>query len=159
MASIRRLIWWSRGGHSSKGVRFRHSKWESQHLPSGVVTVDSAPIQPIEFTVDSGTTNVRGTVLDRQQQPVMGARAVLVPAPPARYNIRLYRYGTSAPNGAFQFSSIAPGEYKVFAWDAALGQCEYDTEFLARIEAFGQRVTVKPDTPVTGVPVQMIPRQ
>jgi len=127
--------------------------------PAGVVTVDSGPTEPLEFTLSSGTTNVRGTALDEQQQSVTGARVVLVPEPPARHNIRLYRYGTSPQNGAFQFLSVAPGEYKVFAWDAALGQREYATEFLARIETFGQRLTVKPDTPVTGVRVQMIPRQ
>ena len=42
---------------------------------------------------------------------------VLVPSEPRRERSDLYKIGTSNESGTVHFSSVAPGDYKVFAWD------------------------------------------
>jgi hypothetical protein len=127
--------------------------------PAKLLLVGSGPVEPLEFKIDRGTTSIRGTVVDRQLQPAASLRAVLVPEPPARQDARRYRYiESTGPGGPFVFSGVEPGEYRIFAWEQSVGAREQDTAFIAGIEAFGQRVTVLPNTPLTGVRVQQIPR-
>ena len=66
---------------------------------------------------DGGTLD--GSGLDDRKQPVAGAVVVLMPNDPALrpHRIDLFKSTTCDAAGRFHFDGIAPGDYKVFAWD------------------------------------------
>ena len=56
------------------------------------------------------------------------------------------RYGRvlGDPSGKFTIRGIAPGEYKIFAWDGIPGTvAEQNAEFLAPIESKGVAVIIR----------------
>jgi len=49
--------------------------------------------------------------------PAQGATVVLVPAAEKRDQTQLFKTATTDQNGGFSFKAIAPGSYKLFAWE------------------------------------------
>jgi hypothetical protein len=48
--------------------------------------------------------------------------------------------------GRFSFEGIAPGEYKVFAFEQLQDSAEQNASFIARYETLGQSVTVRSES-------------
>ena len=72
-----------------------------------------------------------------------GSTIVLVPSSDKREVQQLYKVATTDQNGKYSFKSIAPGEYKLFAWDDVESGAWQDAEFLARFENKGKTIAVK----------------
>ncbi|HYR92402.1 MAG TPA: carboxypeptidase regulatory-like domain-containing protein [Terriglobia bacterium] len=100
----------------------------------------SAP-ETLEVVVRASVSRIAGTVTDEKSQPVRGVQTVLVPD---QYRDRpdLFRNVTTDQNGRFQMDGVAPGDYKVFAWDAMEQFSYYDTDFVRRYEQQGHPVKV-----------------
>src|SRR5207237_5838544 len=76
--------------------------------PSGAGTLD--------IVVSTRVSRIGGTITDERSQPVPGVQALLVPD---QYRDRpdLFRNVTTDSNGRFLMEGVAPGDYKVFAWE------------------------------------------
>jgi hypothetical protein len=99
-------------------------------------TVDVRPYTPpIEITVSTGTGKIHGVAEGR-------AHVVLVPQLSRRKNVMFYDRVVTDAKGEFRFEGIAPGEYKVFAFEELPDTAEQNPEFIARYETLGQSVTV-----------------
>src|SRR5262249_46039772 len=72
---------------------------------------------PIRVVFKSGAARVEGTVQDARGKATPNATAVLVPPPDRRDNRGLFRTVTSDSSGRFTIRNVAPGEYKLFAWE------------------------------------------
>jgi hypothetical protein len=109
---------------------------------------------PIQVILNSGTGSIAGSTRDSADRPLAGATVVLVPAAAKRQNRMLYRTTTSDRAGRFTIDGIAPGEYKVFAWESIPAGAYYNAAFLAKHEEDGRSVSVTPSslTNVTIVP-------
>jgi hypothetical protein len=57
--------------------------------------------------------------------------------------------------GRFKFQGIAPGEYKVFAFEQLLDTAEQNPAFIARYETLGQTITVSSNS-ATEVRVRLL---
>jgi len=103
------------------------------------------------FTLSRGTTASRlevllspsggeseGVVLDDRQRPFSGATVVLVPEPRRRSQLYLYKTTTTDQYGRFRLRGIAPGEYKIFAWEDIESGAYQDPEFIRPFESRGQ---------------------
>jgi hypothetical protein len=86
---------------------------------------------------------LEGAVLDKDDKPAAGAKIVLIPE--ARFRSRNDRYFESDTDqqGHFEIQGIAPGEYKVFAWDDIEPGIWRDPDFVESVESKGEAVTVK----------------
>jgi hypothetical protein len=89
-----------------------------------------------------------------QSQPAPVTRVVLVPG--ARQRTELYKVTSTDENGLFSFSGIAPGDYKVFSWDALEEYAWFDPELLGQSETRGRSVHVTESSTET-VDVTVIP--
>jgi hypothetical protein len=69
-------------------------------------------------------------------QPLAGAQVALIPDKP-RYRTELFKTTMTTPDGRFTFAGIAPGDYKLFAWDGLERMAFFDPEILAQFEERG----------------------
>jgi hypothetical protein len=108
-------------------------------------SVDVRPsMLPLEITLSSGTGIVRGVVDAAAGETPSYAHVVLIPQASRRANALFYDRTTIDDRGRFVFQGVAPGEYKVFAFERLADTAERNPAFLARYETLGSSVTVNP---------------
>jgi hypothetical protein len=97
---------------------------------------------PLQVSLRSGAGTVEGVVRDGSARPVPNATAVVIPPEARRENRVLYRTATSDAAGKFSVKGIAPGSYKIFAFEGLSGGEFYNARFLQKYEFRGKSVTV-----------------
>ncbi|HEX4999564.1 MAG TPA: carboxypeptidase-like regulatory domain-containing protein [Terriglobia bacterium] len=91
----------------------------------------------------SGAAAISGAVIDDAGKTVVGAGVALVPLLSNRQNLARFHDTIADVDGKFSISSVAPGEYKLFAWPSALfSRAAYNAAFLSRFEEQGVPVTI-----------------
>jgi len=95
----------------------------------------------LDIVISPGTSQVDGTAANSKGQPVAGARVVLIPER-NRDRTELYRPATADPAGHFNISGIAPGDYKLAAWEAIEPYAFFDPELIKQADDNGTRVRV-----------------
>ena len=95
----------------------------------------------LEVVLSSNGGQVEGVVLNGEDQPATGAAVVLVPE--RRSQWRLYKEDTTDQYGRFHIKGIAPGEYKLFAWEEVETGAYEDPEFLKGFEGLGESVAIR----------------
>jgi protocatechuate 3,4-dioxygenase beta subunit len=97
---------------------------------------------PLEVMLNCAGGTIEGIVLNDHQQPATGARVVLVPDAERRSQTQLFK--TTAPDqyGRFTIKGVAPGDYRLFAWEEIEPGAYEDPDFLKRYEDDGKRVAV-----------------
>jgi len=103
------------------------------------------PSDPLEVFLSADGGRLEGEVLDERKKPVRGARVALVPEPSKRDLSFLYKNITTDQSGRFSIVGIAPGEYKLFAWDTVEEDAWEDPEFLNPLEELGKPVRASPN--------------
>ena len=114
-----------------------------QEAPNGeIAVVDGAP-PALTLVLSATGGQLSGRVTGDKKQPTQGATVVLVPATEKREQQQLFKTATTDQNGGFSFKAIAPGSYKLFAWDNVDPGAWGDPEFLAPFESKGKSVSFK----------------
>jgi hypothetical protein len=84
-----------------------------------------------------------------------GGTVALVPAT-RRQNEALYYVGRTSSTGAFAIRGIAPGDYKMFAWDVMPPGAYTNAAFLEKYEERGTSITIaagaKATSKLTAIP-------
>ena len=78
--------------------------------------------------------------------------------PAARNRIDLYKTASTDQYGRFTFSNVAPGDYRVFAWEDIPPGVYMDVAYVARFEDRGIAAHVKQGAGVS-VQVRVIPAE
>jgi hypothetical protein len=93
----------------------------------------------ISFGLQGGT--ITGVVHDSSGQSRFGVQVVAVPdhddAPASQS-----RFATSAPDGSFTLRGLAPGGYKLFAWEVVEPNAYLDPAFVKNYDPFAVHLTV-----------------
>jgi protocatechuate 3,4-dioxygenase beta subunit len=97
----------------------------------------------VEVTLGVGVGQIGGVVQDAKQQPAAGSMVTLLPDPMKEERNDLYRVTSADQNGQFTLQGIAPGEYKLFAWEDVDPGSYIDPEFLKPHERSARKVTIK----------------
>jgi hypothetical protein len=109
---------------------------------SGIV-VGKVPPGPIEVKLNPSGRIVGGIVVDANEKPVPHAVVVLVPPIERRQNSALYFSAASDGAGQFWMTGVAPGKYKIFAWEKVLPTAWQNADFISKFEKQGRDVEVK----------------
>lgn len=104
--------------------------------------VGAEPPGPLRVILKSGAAAVEGIVKDAQGKALANATVVVIPPPDRRQNRALYRTATTDSTGTFAVRSLAPGNYKVFAWQTVANGAYYNPRFLEKYEDRGQPVNL-----------------
>ena len=65
-------------------------------------------------------------------------------APDRRSRADLFKSTTSDQNGHYEFTAIAPGDYKLFAWEEVEPEAWEDSDFLKDYEKLREKVVLDP---------------
>jgi len=98
---------------------------------------------PVEIRIRAGAGTIQGRVEGPGGVIASQADVVLVPQILFRENILFYDRTITSETGQFKFEGIAPGEYKVFAFEQLPDTAEQNPRFIARYETLGQTATVQ----------------
>ena len=99
----------------------------------------------LQLVLSSSGGQIEGRALDDNGQPVEHAAVVLIPDA-GRKRVDLYKREFTGKDGSFKIVGIAPGEYKLFAWEN-LDEHEYfDPEFMKPFEDKAATFRVMPSS-------------
>ena len=96
----------------------------------------------LDILLGTDGASVEGTVAD-EDGPYFDARIVLVPAARDRDIPRLFRSVTADESGYFHMSAVAPGAYRLLAFEHLEPYGYFDPVLRARIESEGTRVEIR----------------
>jgi len=86
---------------------------------------------------------ITGTVTQDDGKPAAGASVVAVPAERFRHRHDFHHDATTDQNGRFELHGMAPGSYRLYAWDSPEAkEAVFDPEFLKRYSARGADIAV-----------------
>jgi sarcosine oxidase gamma subunit len=110
-----------------------------------------------EVIVDSPGATINGKVAASNAKLAAGAVVALVPDERRQENPLLYKRTNASEAGVFSMRGVAPGRYKLFAWEDIPAGAEFNAEFRDVFHGEGTEITVAPgDT--TGVQLRLISR-
>jgi hypothetical protein len=99
--------------------------------------LENAPEAQLDVTLNLDGGSLEGVAVNEKSEPLSNATIVLVPDIPSRNATYLYKSATSDGAGSFEMRGIAPGRYKVFAWESVPKDIWHDPEFIREVEAYG----------------------
>jgi hypothetical protein len=114
-----------------------------QEAKDGEFTVAAGSAPAISVVVSTAGGQVTGRVKGEKDTPTQGAMVVLVPETTKRQRQDLYKSASSDQYGSFTLSAIAPGDYKLFAWDNVESGQWMDPDFLQVHENKGKSITIR----------------
>jgi Carboxypeptidase regulatory-like domain len=113
-----------------------------QEAKDGEITIPASTAPPLSVVVSTAGGQVTGTLKAEADASTQGATIVLVPSG-NRNRSDLYKMATPDQYGKFTLASIAPGEYKLFAWDNVETGQWMDPDFLQVHENKGKSITIR----------------
>jgi beta-lactamase regulating signal transducer with metallopeptidase domain/protocatechuate 3,4-dioxygenase beta subunit len=97
---------------------------------------------PMEIVVSREAPVMEGSVVDADGNPVPGT-VTLVADPQRPGHTMLYPTAKADQKGKFRFQSVAPGSYRVFAWESIPDGAHAVPDFIDSFMGAGERVQLK----------------
>jgi len=123
----------------------REIRYNGAAVTDNVFSPNSGSLdQSLEIVIDDKPSWITGTVTQSDQR-VAGALAVLVTWPPFPQNVFLsVQKATADEKGAFHFTGLGPGEYRLLAVAPESAQKLDEPRVLERLLGSAERVTLTP---------------
>jgi hypothetical protein len=86
---------------------------------------------------------VEGSVTNAKDEPAVGVKVTVIPDASHRGTESLYKITDTDQNGHFVIKSIAPGEYKIYAWEELEDGAEQDPDFMKAHDSDGEKVSIQ----------------
>ncbi len=87
---------------------------------------------------------VSGVVSSEDGTPAVSATVVLVPESAKRRELlHFYRTATTDFSGVYKLPGVAPGKYKLFAWEGSPGFAWMDPDILKPVESKGKAIEIQ----------------
>jgi len=111
----------------------------------------------LQIVVSDNAGQLDGVVLDFKRQPFSNATIALLPEFNQRAGrLDLFKNSTSNEDGKFHFEGVAPGTYKIFAWEDIPPDDWYDPEVVQPYESQGTSVQIE-EVKTKTIEVRVIP--
>src|SRR5262249_33063469 len=102
-------------GSSAMNLYVKEIRFGSADVLTNGMVVTGSTSDKLDVVFGKNGGKVNGTVRADSQQLISNAQVVLIPDQRDRHD--LYKFVITDANGQFSFPSVAPGSYKVFAWE------------------------------------------
>jgi hypothetical protein len=100
----------------------------------------------IEVLIGTDASTLSGRAFDQRSDPAVNVKVVLIPDAPLRRRWDLYKSTTTDQTGSFTLRTVAPGDYKLFAWESVDDNLWTVPEFLREDEGRGKPVHIGPSS-------------
>jgi protocatechuate 3,4-dioxygenase beta subunit len=121
---------------------FKAARFGTKEVLDSGFELNSEPTDTLEVIVSPNAAAITVTVVDENQKPVQGATAVIVSDLARRKRQDLNKSAVSNAAGQVTFDNLAPGEYKVFAWEEIAANAWQNPDILRTYDSRGQSVRV-----------------
>jgi hypothetical protein len=128
---------------ASKDCYIKQITYGQTFVKDDLIGVSKGANPLLEITISSRGARVQGTVTNNDGLPAAGVWVVAVPDEPRRASFRLFKSQTTDQYGRFDVHGLAPGNYKVFAWDGIESNAWEDEEFLKPFEQLGTAIEMR----------------
>ena len=113
---------------------------DSDVTDSGLDFTSGPPGGELTVVVSTAGAQVDGSVQNDKQEPATGVTVVLIPANKAE---RLLKQTSVDQNGNFSVKGVAPGDYRVYAFDYLEPGSAQDPDWLKPFESKGTKISVQ----------------
>jgi hypothetical protein len=127
----------------SKDCYVKQIMFGKRIVKDDVISVAKGVNPALEVTVSSRGARMQGSVADKDGLPAAGVWDVAVPDEARRTTLRLFKSQTTDQYGNFDLHGLAPGEYKLFAWEGVENNAWEDEGFLKPFEPQGAKLEVR----------------
>ena len=111
-------------------------------MQSGLDLTQGAAESRLVVVMSANGGQIDGEVEDDQSAPVVAATVTLVPSG-APLSKSLFKWAKTSPAGHFRMQGIAPGSYKLFAWEAVdINELMYNPDFLKPFGSQAQSIEI-----------------
>ena len=111
-------------------------------MQSGLDLTQGAAESKLVVVLSANGGQIDGVVEDDQSAPAVEAMVTLVP-PSGTPSRSLFKSALTSPAGHFHMQGIAPGSYKLFAWEAVdINELMYNPDFLKPFDSQVQSVEI-----------------
>ncbi len=125
------------GNFYVKSIRYGNS----EALSDGLHLESQNPDQRLQIVLSSGG-RLEGNAMNDRNEPMPNVKVALVPNFGYRNRDDLYRSSVTDSAGKFKIQGIAPGDYRVFAWEDITDGAWQDADILNLVEARGKFVHI-----------------
>jgi hypothetical protein len=115
---------------------------DSVSIHDGGFTIGKLPLNPIDVIVNTNGGSVEGTVVTAENKTVPQTTVVLAPPQNHRSNSTLYKVVQTDAQGHFKISGVAPGNWKLFAWESVQPGAFQNADFMLEYETRGKSVVI-----------------
>jgi len=122
----------------------------------GIIVVGKASAEPLDVVFSPGAGKVSGKIQGAETTASRPARMTLVPQGPRHDNPVFYVRGRSNEDGTFSLSGVAPGNYKLYAFEILPTSADENAAFMSEFEASGRAVTVRENSVITDISLPLI---
>ncbi len=126
------------------GVYLKSVRMGDQKLADRRVDL-AAKTEPLVIVLGADVGQVEGSVRNAKGDPVARARVTVIPYGDHSGRIDLSRTGFSDDKGEFKIKDLAPGDYKVFAWEDVPVGAPQDPDFRKPFEKQAAIVRMQPN--------------
>ena len=109
-------------------------------LRNGLTLTPGGGTTPVEVVLGTNAATVEGIVADAEGKPVPSSTISLVPDPILPDRTDLFQQTNTDKDGHFSIKQIAPGKYRVYAWDDLEQGSQFDPEFMKLYETKGSKL-------------------
>jgi protocatechuate 3,4-dioxygenase beta subunit len=125
------------------GMYFKSARLGTREVLDSGFELNSEPTDSLEILLSPNAATVTTTVVDENQKPVQGATVVIVTSDPARRRRQdLNKTAASNAEGRVNFDGLAPGDYKLFAWDDMVPGAWQNPEVIRNYDSRGINIRV-----------------
>lgn len=126
-----------------EAVFVKSIKMDGKDVLNSGLHVETAVRGSLQIIVSMNGGTIEGRVVDSDRNPVANVKTVVVPQPSRRQRGDLYKFVSTDDSGRFQLSGLAPGDYKLFAFERAEEGAWQDPEFINLFEDRGKAIHIE----------------
>jgi protocatechuate 3,4-dioxygenase beta subunit len=97
----------------------------------------------LDIVLSPAAGSVEAVVLDAKQQPATGVYVVAVPEGARADSQQFYKSAITDPYGRASLKGLAPGDYKLYAWEDVEPNAWQDPDFRKQYEKSGESISIR----------------
>jgi len=138
------------------GAYVKSIRFGEQDVTSGKIDLTQQSSGALNIVCGTDVGQIQGSVQNENGEPAAQVMISVVPQGEHEGRQDLYFQLESDENGKFEYRDLAPGDYKVFAWESIDMEMLLSQEFQKAFESRGAAVSISPGGSAS-VQVKMIP--